>query len=61
MRSALAPAKDTSCLLDMMADLNAMEGIPFSRPKFRRVLVQLLGDPSLGLVPLFLVKREIVG
>lgn len=45
----------------MMADLNAMEGIPFSRPKFRRVLVQLLGDPSLGLVPLFLVKREIVG
>lgn len=45
----------------MMADFNAIEGIPFSRVKFGRVLKQLLADPSLGLVPLFLVKREIVG
>ena len=61
MRSHLSQGKDAPTLLDMMADLNAIEGIPFSRAKFGRVLRQLLADPSLGLVPLFLVKREVVG
>ena len=61
LRLQLASVNDTKALLDMMADLNAIEGIPFSRPKFGRVLKQLLADSSLGLVPLFVVKREIVG
>lgn len=61
MKTSPAKAKDSETLLDMMADLNAIEGIPFSRPKFGRVLRTLLSDPSLGLVPLFVVKREIVG
>lgn len=61
MKLRVATPADTGYLLDMMADLNAIEGIPFSRPKFGRVLKQLLADSSLGLVPLFLVKREIVG
>jgi ribosomal protein S18 acetylase RimI-like enzyme len=61
MNVRVATSQSVDTLLDMMADLNAIEGIPFSRPKFGRVLKQLLADPSLGLVPLFLVKREIVG
>ena len=61
MKLRLSLTADAAQLLDMMADLNAIEGIPFSRPKFGRVLKQLLADSSLGLVPLFLVKREIVG
>lgn len=61
MNARSATKRDAAQLLDMMADLNAIEGIPFSRPKFGRVLKQLLADSSLGLVPLFVVKREIVG
>ncbi len=61
MKVKIGQNGDSSTLLDMMADLNAIEGIPFSRSKFGRVLKQLLADSSLGLVPLFLVKREIVG
>ena len=61
MKAIIAKSENAEGLLDMMADLNAIEAIPFSRQKFGRVLKQLLADSSLGLVPLFLVKREIVG
>lgn len=61
MNSRTAIAKDAPVLLDMMADLNAIEGIAFSRAKFSRVLKELLDSPELGFVPLFVEDRKTVG
>lgn len=56
-----ATGEDTADLLVMMADFNHGEGIAFDSRKFGPAVLKLIGNDSLGLLPLFLAGAEIAG
>ncbi len=57
----LANATDTGPLLDMMAELNALEDIPWTRVQARAPLLKLLSSIELGCVNFILAEGTICG
>jgi len=55
-----ARREDVAGLLEMMADFNALEDLPWPRSGTEDALVRLLADPQLGLVQL-VVAETVLG
>ena len=57
----LAMEADLSELLAMMADFNALEGIPWNRPRTDTALRRMITDSSLGCALIAETHQEICG